>query len=249
MKAFSKLTKTVDGQPRIIADPPLIVPMRDLVDAEAHPHFEAELHQLFRLYRRSLLADRRHLLEQYRMVDIARKVVGVGSVGTRCWVLLLMGRNEADPVLLQVKEAQDSVLAPFAGKSKVSNQGQRVVEGQRIMQAASDIFLGWLRTVGLDGQQRDFYVRQMWDGKVSVDPAVLTPTTLALYGRICGWTLARTHARSGDRIAIASYLGTGAQFDRAVTEFAVDYADQNERDYTEFMTAVKKGTLQAVMGV
>ncbi len=249
MKAFSKLTKTVDGQPRIIADPPLIVPMRDLVDTEAHPHFEAELHQLFRLYRRSLQADRRHLLEQYRMVDIARKVVGVGSVGTRCWVLLLMGRNEADPVLLQVKEAQDSVLAPFAGKSKVSNQGQRVVEGQRIMQAASDIFLGWLRTVGLDGQQRDFYVRQMWDGKVSVDPAVLTATTLALYGRICGWTLARTHARSGDRIAIASYLGTGPQFDRAVTEFAVDYADQNERDYTEFMTAVKNGTVQAVMGV
>ncbi len=249
MKAFSKLTKTVDGQPRIIADPPLIVPMRDLVDAEAHPHFEAELHQLFRLYRRSLQADRRHLLEQYRMVDIARKVVGVGSVGTRCWVLLLMGRNEADPVLLQVKEAQDSVLARFAGKSKVSNQGQRVVEGQRIMQAASDIFLGWLRTVGLDGQQRDFYVRQMWDGKVSVDPAVLTATTLALYGRICGWTLARTHAKSGDRIAIASYLGTGPQFDRAVTEFAVDYADQNERDYTEFMTAVKSGTLQAEMGV
>ena len=160
-----------------------------------------------------------------------------------------MGRSEADPVLLQVKEAQDSVLAPFAGKSKVSNQGQRVVEGQRIMQAASDIFLGWLRTVGLDGQQRDFYVRQLWDGKVSVDPAVLTPATLAVYGRICGWTLARTHARSGDRIAIASYLGTGPQFDRAVTEFAVDYADQNERDYTEFMTAVKNGTVQAVMGV
>jgi uncharacterized protein (DUF2252 family) len=249
MKAFSKLTRMVDGQPRLIADPPLVVPMRDLVDTAVHPHFEAELHQLFRAYRRSLQADRRHLLEQYRMVDIARKVVGVGSVGTRCWVLLLMGRNDTDPVLLQVKEAQDSVLAPYSGKSKVSNQGQRVVEGQRMMQAASDIFLGWLRTTGLDGRQRDFYVRQLWDGKVSVDPAVLTATTLALYGRICGWTLARAHARSGDRIAIASYLGTGPQFDRAVTDFAVAYADQNERDYTEFMAALKKGTLPVQEGL
>jgi uncharacterized protein (DUF2252 family) len=249
MKAFSKLTKIVDGQPRLIADPPLMVPMRDLVDSAVRPNFEAELHELFRMYRRTLQADRRHLLEQYRMVDIARKVVGVGSVGTRCWVLLLMGRNEADPVMLQVKEAQDSVLAAFAGKSKVSNQGQRVVEGQRIMQAASDIFLGWLRVTGLDGNQRDFYVRQLWDGKVSVDPAALMATTLALYGRICGWTLARTHARSGDRIAIGSYLGTGPQFDRAVTDFAVAYADQNERDYTEFMAAVKKGTLPVQAGL
>jgi uncharacterized protein (DUF2252 family) len=182
-------------------------------------------------------------------VDMARKVVGVGSVGTRCWILLLMGRREADPIFLQVKEAQESVLAPFCGKSKISNQGQRVVEGQRLMQAASDITLGWLRTVGLDGRQRDFYVRQLWDGKVGVEPANLTPTTLAVYGRICGWTLARAHARSGDRIAIASYLGGGSTFDVAMADFAVAYANQNERDYDEFLKAVKGGVLPAEQGL
>jgi uncharacterized protein (DUF2252 family) len=249
MKAFSKLTTIVNGQARITADPPLIVPLRDLVNKEQDARMEHDLHQLFRAYRRSLQADRRHLLEQYRIVDIARKVVGVGSVGTRCWVLLLMGRSDADPVFLQVKEAQDSVLAPYAGKSRVSNQGQRVVEGQRVMQSASDIFLGWLRTVGLDNRQRDFYVRQLWDGKVSVDPAFLTPAVLAVYGRICGWTLARAHARSGDRIAIASYLGAGPTFDRAIGDFAVAYADQNERDYSAFLGAVKTGALPAESGL
>ena len=249
MKAFSKLTTIVDGQPRITADPPLIVPLRDLVNKEQEARMEHELHELFRAYRRSLQADRRHLLEQYRIVDIARKVVGVGSVGTRCWVLLLMGRQDADPVFLQVKEAQDSVLAPYVGKSRVSNQGQRVVEGQRVMQSASDIFLGWLRTIGLDNRQRDFYVRQLWDGKVSVDPAALTPAVLAVYGRICGWTLARAHARSGDRIAIASYLGAGPGFDWAVGQFAMAYADQNERDYSAFLDAVKKGVLPAETGL
>ena len=249
MKAFSKLTTVVDGQPRITADPPLIVPLRDLVNEQQAARMEHELHQLFRAYRRSLQVDRRHLLEQYRMVDIARKVVGVGSVGTRCWVLLLMGRRDADPLFLQVKEAQESVLAPYAGKSKVSNQGQRVVEGQRVMQASSDIFLGWLRSTGLDDRQRDFYVRQLWDGKVSVDPAILTPALLAAYGRLCGSTLARAHARSGDRIAIASYLGAGTTFDRAVTDFAVAYADQNERDYAAFLRAVKTGVLPAETGI
>ena len=175
--------------------------------------------------------------------------MGVGSVGTRCWVLLLMGRRDADPIFLQVKEAQDSVLAPFCGKSKISNQGQRVVEGQRLMQAASDITLGWLRTVGLDGRQRDFYIRQLWDGKVGVDPAAITPATLAVYGRICGWTLARAHARSGDRIAIASYLGAAPTFDTAIGNFAVAYADQNERDYEKFLKAVKGGTLMAEAGI
>ena len=249
LKAFSKLTKVVDGEARIVAAPPLIVPLRDLVNAEQDARMEQAIHELFRAYRRTLQADRRHLLEQYRIVDIARKVVGVGSVGTRCWVLLLMGRRDADPVFLQIKEAQDSVLAPFAGKSKVSNQGQRVVEGQRVMQAASDIFVGWLRTIGLDNRQRDFYVRQLWDGKVSVDPANLTPAVLAVYGGICGWTLARAHARSGDRIAIASYLGAGTTFDRAVGDFAVAYADQNERDYSAFLGAVKSGALPAETGV
>ena len=249
MKAFTKLTTVVDGQPHITPDPPLIVPMRDLLSEERGARMEHELHELFRAYRRTLQADRRHLLEQYRIVDIARKVVGVGSVGTRCWVLLLMGRRDADPVFLQVKEAQDSVLAPYVGKSRVSNQGQRVVEGQRVMQSASDIFLGWLRVTGLDDRQRDFYVRQLWDGKVSVDPAALTPAVLAVYGRICGWTLARAHARSGDRIAIASYLGTGPTFDRAVGDFAVAYADQNERDYRAFLGAVKSGVLPAESGL
>jgi uncharacterized protein (DUF2252 family) len=156
-----------------------------------------------------------------------------------------MGPRDNDPVMLQIKEAQDSVVAPYAGKSKVSNQGQRVVEGQRLMQASSDIFLGWLRVLGLDNRQRDFYVRQLWDGKVGVDPANLTPATLAVYGRICGGTLARAHGRSGDRIAIAAYLGSGATFDRAITDFAAAYADQNERDYTEFVAAVKSGVLPA----
>ena len=249
MKAFTKLTQLLDGQPIITPDPPLIVPLRDLISASALPKFQDELHQLFRAYRRTLQPDRRRLLEQYRIVDMARKVVGVGSVGTRCWVLLLMGRHDADPIFLQVKEAQDSVLAPFCGKSKISNQGQRVVEGQRLMQAASDITLGWLRTVGLDGRQRDFYIRQLWDGKVGVDPAAITPATLAVYGRICGWTLARAHARSGDRIAIASYLGAAPTFDTAIGNFAVAYADQNERDYEEFLKAVKGGTLMAEAGI
>jgi Uncharacterized protein conserved in bacteria (DUF2252) len=249
MKAFTKLTRLLDGEPIIAADPPLVVPLRDLLDSERLPKFQDELHGLFRAYRRTLQPDRRHLLEQYRIVDIARKVVGVGSVGTRCWVLLLMGRRDADPIFLQVKEAQNSVLAPFCGKSKVSNQGQRVVEGQRLMQAASDITLGWLRTVGLDGQQRDFYIRQLWDGKVGVEPSSLTPATLAVYGRICGWTLARAHARSGDRIAISSYLGAAPTFDTAMCNFAVAYADQNERDYEEFLKAVKGGVLPAESGV
>jgi uncharacterized protein (DUF2252 family) len=249
MKAFSKLTKLVDGQPRINADPPLVVPLRDLLSPERLPTIEHELHELFRVYRRTLQPDRRHLLEQYHIVDMARKVVGVGSVGTRCWVLLLMGRREGDPLFLQVKEAEESVLAPYAGKSRVSNQGQRVVEGQRIMQSSSDIFLGWLRAVGLDNRQRDFYVRQLWDGKVSVDPANVTPTTLAVYGRICGSTLARAHARSGDRIAISSYLGAAPAFDKAVADFAVAYADQNERDYAAFAQAVKSGVLQAEPGL
>ena len=171
------------------------------------------------------------------------------AFGTTCWVLLLMGRGDADPVFLQVKEAQDSVLAPYAGKCRVSNQGQRVVEGQRLTQAASDIFLGWVRTIGLDNRQRDFYVRQLWDGKVSVDTANLTPATLAVYGRICAWTLARAQARSGDRIAIASCLGTGPTFDQAATDFAVAYAAQNERDYTAFAEAIKAGVLPAERGV
>jgi uncharacterized protein (DUF2252 family) len=249
MKAFSKLVKIVDGEPRIVADPPLIVPLRDLVDAGGRPIYEEEINTIFRAYRRTLQGDRRHLLEQYKLVDVARKVVGVGSVGTRCWIVLLMGRDDNDPLFLQFKEAQDSVLAPYAGKSKYANQGQRVVEGQRFMQASSDIFLGWMRTTGLDDKVRDFYVRQLWDWKIGLDPANLTPGMLVAYGRACGWTLARAHARSGDRIAIAAYMGNSTVFDQAVTDFAAAYADQNERDYEEFARAVKDGVLEATTGV
>ncbi len=245
MKAFTKLTEVVDGEPRIVADPPLIIPLRDLLDPVVRPDYEEEIRAIFRGYRQTLEGDRRHLLEQYRLVDAARKVVGVGSVGTRCWVVLLMGRNDNDPLFLQIKEAQESVLAPFAGKSEFANQGQRVVEGQRLMQAASDIFLGWIRATGLDGRPRDFYVRQLWDSKWSVDLTNLNPVTLTAYGRACAWTLARAHARSGDRFALAAYLGNGPRFDEAAAQFSTAYADQNQRDYDEFAAAVKRGTLEA----
>jgi uncharacterized protein (DUF2252 family) len=249
MKAFSKLTTVVDGEPRIVGDPPLIVPLRDIANRTGASDLETRLPELFREYRASLQPDRRHLLEQYRLVDVAMKVVGVGSVGTRCWIGLLMGRDDSDPMFLQFKEAQDSVLAPFAGKSEVDNQGERVVNGQRMMQATSYIFLGWFRTIGIDGNQRDFYVRQLWDWKVSADPATITSSNLGGYGRLCSWTLARAHARSGDRIAIASYLGKSSVFDEAIASFSEKYADQNERDYAEFADAVRKGVLPVEEGI
>src|SRR5271166_2802886 len=245
MKAFAKLTEVFDGQSRIVADPPLVSPLRDLVDPASLPQWEDELVNLYRNYRQTLQEDRRHFVEEYRMVDIARKVVGVGSVGTRCWIVLLLGRDDNDPLFLQIKEAQNSVLATFAGGSKYPNQGQRVVEGQRLMQASSDIFLGWIRAAGFDGKERDFYVRQLWDWKISVNPENFTPSSLAAYGRACGWTLARAHARSGDRFSIAAYLGGGPAFDDAVAEFADAYANQNERDYEQFAAAVKGGVLEA----
>jgi hypothetical protein len=190
-----------------------------------------------------LQPDRRHLLDSYKLVDIARKVVGVGSVGTRCFIVLLLGRDENDPLFLQVKEAESSVLEPYVGKSDFSHHGQRVVEGQRLMQAASDIFLGWDRVPGVDGVERDYYVRQLWDGKISADLTAMPAQRLPVYGQVCGWTLARAHARSGDRIAIASYLGSGDVFDRAIIEFAEAYADQNERDYAAVSAAVQAGHL------
>jgi uncharacterized protein (DUF2252 family) len=184
------------------------------------------------------------LLDGYRMVHSARKVVGVGSVGTRAWIMLLLGRDEHDPLVLQFKQAQRSVLAPYAGRSAFLNEGRRVVEGQRLMQAASDVFLGWTR-VNVRGMSYDLYVRQLWDWKASADVAVMSLTTLAAYGQVCGWTLAHAHARSGDRIAIASYLGKSARFDAAVVEFAVRYADQNERDHQAFVRAVESKRLEA----
>jgi uncharacterized protein (DUF2252 family) len=249
MRAFTKLASTVDGQPRIISDPPLVVPIRELVpDGEADQLVEG-MRTLLGVYQQSLPDHLCRLLDNYRFADIARKVVGVGSVGTRAWVILLIGRDEGDPLFLQAKEARPSVLEPFAGKSEYGNQGKRVVEGQRLMQAASDIFLGWIRSTGLDGKRRDFYLRQLWDWKSSADVDTMLPSGMEMYAQLCGWTLARAHARSGDSIAIAAYLGRGDSFDRAVWEFAERYADQNEQDHRALLTAIEDGRIEAVAGV
>ena len=250
MQELGKLCRVEDGQPRIIPDPPVVVPLRDLLGELAGAvDIGKELRDLVGKYRRTLQADRRVLLEQYDFADIARKVVGVGSVGTRCWIILMLGRDENDPLFLQVKEAEESVLARFAGASRYDNQGERVVNGQRLMQAASDIFLGWQRFAGLDGKSRDFYVRQLRDWKFSVDIAAMIPRGLRLYGELCGLTLARAHARSGDEIAIASYLGASDVFENAIGDFAVAYADQNERDFKAFTAAIASGRLIAERGV
>jgi uncharacterized protein (DUF2252 family) len=250
LRAFGKLTHSVDGELRIISDPPLIVPAEELAnDDRQYQAVMARLQDLLAAYRRTLPGDVRHLAEGYRYVDLARKVVGVGSVGTRAWIVLLLGRDDQDPLFLQVKEAEASVLEGFAGRSRFNQEGRRVVEGQRLMQAASDIFLGWLTAEGPDGKARDFYVRQLWDGKGSAQIELMTPKTMGLYGRLCGWTLARAHARSGDRVAIASYLGKGDAFDRAICEFAEAYADQNDADYKEFKASVDAGKMKAVTGV
>ena len=251
MQELAKLTRMVDGRPRIVSDPPLLVPVNELIPAETdRATFEAELTGLIAKYQRTLETDRRYLLHQYEFCDMARKVVGVGSVGTRCWIVLMLGRDDADPLFLQVKEAEASVLSRFVGASKYANQGQRVVAGQRLMQAASDIFLGWQHIqAGTDGQARDFYIRQLRDWKFSIEIETLRPEGLQLYGALCGWTLARAHARSGDRIAIASYLGGSDVFDRAITKFAMAYADQNERDYHALVDAAKSGRITAELGV
>jgi uncharacterized protein (DUF2252 family) len=231
MKAFVKLTEFVDGEYRIKSDPPFVVALRDLVSESQLDETRASLEERVRVYRRTLQPDRRRLIESYRLVDFARKVVGVGSVGTRCWIALFLGRDAKDPLFLQIKEAEASVLEPYAGRSGFASHGQRVVEGQRLLQASSDILLGWIRTTGLDDVDRDFYLRQLWDGKLSADIEMMTHRALGIYAQLCGWTLARAHARSGDRVAIASYLGSNDTFDRAIADFSRDYADQNERDY------------------
>jgi uncharacterized protein (DUF2252 family) len=249
LKAFGKLTELVDGQPRIIGDPPLIVTIEDVASDEELPQIEQFIHRIIRDYRRSLPNDRRHLLEQFRYAHAARKVVGVGSVGTRAWIMLMQGRDAADPLFLQAKEAEASVLEPFLGKSAFTNHGKRVVEGQRLMQAASDLMLGWVRINGIDGVSRDFYVRQLWDQKGSAVVETMGPEMMMAYGHLCGWTLAKAHARSGDPIAIASYLGSGTAFDRALADFAETYADQNERDFAAFRSAVDSGRLSATPGL
>jgi uncharacterized protein (DUF2252 family) len=246
LKAFAKLTTEVEGERRIISDPPLIVPMQELVEEAGMPvdRMIDGLRDLFRRYRQTLLPDRRQILEQFRWLDVARKVVGVGSVGTRCWIVLLAGKDVDDALFLQVKEAHASVLEPYLGKSKYANNGERIVLGQRLMQSASDIFLGWVRAEEtLDGVQRDFFFRQLWDWKTSVDLDAILPRGLEIYGDACGFVLARAHARSGDRVAIASYLGKGEAFDRALLKFAIGYADQNERDHACLRAAAKQGRI------
>jgi uncharacterized protein (DUF2252 family) len=249
MEAFDKLTTDVGGERRIISEPPLIVPVEELFPADEATRFLGTIHELIRSYRRTLQGDRKHLLEDFRFVHLARKVVGVGSVGTRAWIALMLGRDGQDPLFLQAKEAQASVLEPFVGKSRYANHGQRVVEGQRLMQAASDIFLGWNRLTGIDGVVRDFYVRQLRDWKGSWAPEAMVPQVMNLYGRLCAWTLARAHARSGDRIAIAAYVGGSDVFDRAIASFAEAYADQNERDYAALKAAVKAKKVKATIEV
>jgi uncharacterized protein (DUF2252 family) len=246
MRALAKLTSSVDGEARFVSDPPLIVPLRELDDRPDEINLESMLRTLFRGYRRTLPADRRVLIERFRYADLARKVVGIGSVGTSCWVMLLLGRDDKDPLFLQIKEAQASVLDPLVGRSPFATNGQRVVEGQRLMQAASDIFLGWIHSdEELGGGAQDFYVRQLWDWKTSIDVETILPRGLVGYAAACGWTLARAHARSGDRIAIAAYLGSSDRFDRAVAEFAASYADLNERDHRRLAQAVAAGRVAA----
>ena len=251
IQAFAKLTDEADGEPRIVSNPPLIVPIEELIpEGISREQVTKELVQLIRKYRGTLETDRRYLLEQFRFVDLARKVVGVGSVGTRAWIGLFLGRDNQDPLFLQMKEAHESVLERFVGKSAYPNHGQRVVAGQRLMQATSDIFLGWDRvTSGLDGQPRDFYVRQLRDMKGSAEVESMIPEGMTIYARMCAQTLARAHARSGDRVAIAAYMGKGDVFDVAIADFSAAYADQNERDYDGLQAAVKKGRIKAETGL
>ena len=250
-RSFNKLTEIVDGERRIVADPPLIVPISDLLPARAMEQLELQLRGLLARYQHTLQTDRRVLVQAFEFVDMARKVVGVGSVGTRCWIVLMRGHDDGDPLFLQVKEAQRSVLAQYGGigGSRFENEGERVVAGQRLMQAASDIFLGWESAEGIDGKTRDFYVRQLadWKGSFEIDGAI--PAGLGQYGQLCGWTLARAHARSGDRVAIASYLGEDTTFAHAIADFSAAYADQNERDYAELERAARDGRFAVQSGL
>jgi hypothetical protein len=249
-QALSKLTRMVHGQPKIVSNPPLVVPLADLPAAAMRGGFEPQLDQIIANYRRTLQSDRGYLVDHFEVTDIARKVVGVGSVGMRCWIILLVGRDPSDLLLLQLKEADASALSAFAGTSGYDNQGQRVVAGQQLMQSASDIFLGWHRTEPGDTQPgADFYVRQLRDWKFSLVIEGMSPGTMRAYGELCGRTLARAHARSGDRIAIAAYLGGSDVFDQAIADFAAAYARQNERDFASLGAAVASGRITAERGI
>jgi uncharacterized protein (DUF2252 family) len=249
LRALSKLTERHNGEIRIAHRPPLLVPVREFASTEDQDRVREGMERLLTEYQATLDDHDRRLAERYRYVDAARKVVGVGSVGTHAWIALLFGRDSADPLFLQVKEAQASVLEPFAGRSRFRHSGRRVVAGQRLMQAAGDVLLGWLTSEGPDGKRRNFYVRQLWDGKGSAEVEVMSPRGMKDYAKLCGWTLARAHARSGDRVAIAAYLGKSDAFDWALDEFAEAYADQNERDYRALLDAVDAGRVTAVSGV
>jgi uncharacterized protein (DUF2252 family) len=243
LRALGKLTYEDAGELRIAADPPLITPLEELTDAA---DAEAQLQAVLAAYRGSLSPDRRHLADSYRYVHAARKVVGVGSVGTRAWIVLMLGRDSGDPLFLQAKEAGPSVLEDHLGADPYPNHGQRVVEGQRLMQAAGDVFLGWFSAQGTDGEERCFYMRQLWDGKGSADLALMSARDLSLYGALCGEALARAHARSGERVAIASYLGKGDRFDKALARFAEAYADQNEVDFERLRDAARSGAVPVI---
>jgi hypothetical protein len=247
--AMARFASVDDGVPRLNAEPPLVVPVRDLLsDPSEEKAVEDSLRRLLGAYRDTLEPERRVLLDRYRLVDMARKVVGVGSVGTRSWMLLLL-ENGQHPLFLQAKEAGPSVLEAFVGASGFRNGGERVVVGQRLMQAVSDIFLGWVQAPGFDGTKRDFYIRQLRDWKMSAEIEAMLPEGMLAYGEVCGWTLARAHARSGDRIAMAAYLGGSPAFEEAVQAFANSYADQNERDHRSLLEAIAAGRIIAEAGV
>ena len=248
-QAYDKLTHLVDGEPRIVSDPPLIQPIAELFDPADHERVGAEIHDIFVRYRESLQSDRRRLLEEFRTIDVARKVVGVGSVGTRAWIILLLGRDGNDPLFMQAKEAQASVLSSFVGMKSRTSNGRRVVDGQHLMQASSDIFLGWSSAVGLDGVKRDYYFRQLRDWKGSAMVETMDPTRFEMYARLCGRALARAHARSGDRIAISAYLGSSDSFDKAIAEFSELYAEQNDLDHAALVAAESSGRITVQRGL
>ncbi|WP_426594049.1 DUF2252 domain-containing protein [Cellulomonas sp. McL0617] len=249
LQSVNKLTAIIDGERRLVSDPPLVTTLEEMLGAEGATDFAERLVELVHAYRVTLQPDRRHLLEQYELIDMARKVVGVGSVGTRAWILLLRGVDDNDLLMLQAKEAQASVLEQFLGHSEYTQAGQRVVEGQRLMQAASDTMLGWQRTRGIDGVERDFYIRQLRDWKGSATIETMVPDGMSRYAELCAWTLARAHARSGDRVAIAAYLGSSKTADEAFATFAAEYGDRTEQDHALLLDAIATGRLEAIHGV
>jgi uncharacterized protein (DUF2252 family) len=247
-RAMTRLTEVVAGQRRFVTRPPLVVRLADLIGEAEADRVLRDVDHLLGSYATTMSGDRRVLLSRFHVVDVARKVVGVGSVGTRDWVLLLLGRDDDDPLLLQFKEAEASVLERHLGASPYANHGERVVEGQRLMQAASDILLGWQRTPVLDGTPRHYYVRQLWDDKATADIEALSVHGLAIYASLCGWTLARAHARSGDAIAIDAYLGQSDAFERALVAFAETYAEQSARDHESLRQAIAAGRIETTGG-